>query len=65
MAKLKKLCYGKIKKIKFSKFSVLYHTTKTALNLNHSLEASNTSIVSQKNLESQKNVINLHITSIF
>ena len=41
-----------------------YHTTKPALNLCHSLEATNTSIVFQKNLESQKNVINLHITSI-
>ena len=38
--------------------------TKTALNLHHSLEATNTSIVSQKNPESQKNVINVHITSI-
>ena len=34
------------------------------LNLHHTLEETNTSIVSQKNLESQKNVINLHITNL-
>ena len=45
-------------------FYVLFHTTKTALNSYHGLKATNTSIVVQKNLESQKNVINLHITRI-